>query len=62
MLKEGTISADDLRFIKFTDDPNEAMEHLAKYISEFYTIKKKRRRYWALGEKRTKFHSPIKNY
>ena len=56
MLNEGTISADDLRFIKFTDDPNEAMDHLAKYISEFYTIKKKRqKRYWVLGEKRSKY-------
>ena len=62
MLKEGTISADDLKFIKFTDDPNEAMEHLAKYISEFYTIKKKRqKRYWVLGEKRAKYPG-AKNY
>lgn len=62
MLKEGTISADDLKFIKFTDDPNEAMEHLAKYISEFYTIKKKRqKRYWVLGEKRAK-NPGAKNY
>lgn len=54
MEREGTISSEDLKFIRFTDDPNEAMEHLANYINEFYTIKKKRRRYWALGEKRKK--------
>ncbi len=52
MLSQGTISADDLKLIKLTDDPNEAMNHLAKYISDFYTIKKKARRYWALGERK----------
>ena len=58
MLSEGTISAEDLKFIRLTDDPNEAMDHLAKYISEFYTIKKRRRRYWLLGEKRARKNIP----
>jgi len=62
MLSEGTISAEDLKLIRLTDDPHEAMEHLAKYISDFYTIKKKRRRYWALGERRGKNGPTIKPY
>jgi len=57
MLDQGTISAEDLKLVKLTDDPHEAIDHLAKYISEFYTIKKKRTRYWALGEKR-----PLKKF
>ncbi len=53
MLGQGTISAEDLKLIRLTDDPHEAMEHLAKYISDFYMIKKKKpKRYWALGENR----------
>lgn len=52
MLAHGTISADDLKYVRLTDDPNEAMDHLAKYIDEFYIIKKRAKRYWALGEKR----------
>ncbi len=58
MLSQGTISAEDLKLVKLTDDPHEAMDHLAKYISEFYTIKKKPRRYWALGEKIVRTNSP----
>jgi hypothetical protein len=54
MLSQGTISAEDLKLVKLTDDPHEAMEHLAKYISDFYTIKKRPRRYWALAEKKVK--------
>lgn len=54
MLKEGTISEQDLTLVKLTDDPDEAMGHLAKYISDFYTIKKRPRRYWLLGERRAK--------
>lgn len=54
MLNQGTISAEDLKLIKLTDDPAEAMDHLAKYISKFYTIKKRRKRYWVLGERKKK--------
>ena len=51
MLAQGTISADDLKLVRITDDPREAMEHLEKYIKDFYTIKKKKpRRFWILGE------------
>lgn len=51
MLSQGTISADDLKLVRMTDDPREAMDHLAKYIKDFYTIiNKKPRRFWILGE------------
>ena len=43
-----------MKFIRLTDDPHERMKHLAKYIEKFYTIKKRRKRYWALGEKKLK--------
>lgn len=54
MLAQGTISAEDLKLVKLTDDPREAMNHLSTYISDFYTIRKKRRGYWALGENQKK--------
>ncbi|MEO5906309.1 MAG: LOG family protein, partial [Saprospiraceae bacterium] len=52
MLSKGTISAEDLKLIKLTDDSFEAIDHLSKYIDEFYTIKKKRKGFWLLGERR----------
>lgn len=54
MLKAGTISAEDLKLVAVTDDPMEAIRHLEKYIQDFYTIKKRPRRYWLLGERRAK--------
>lgn len=50
MIREGTISAEDLNYVKLTDDPGEAMLHLEKYIKGFYQIRK-RKRFWILGEK-----------
>ncbi len=50
MIREGTISAEDLNYVKLTDDPKEAMLHLEKYIKGFYQIRK-RKRFWVLGEK-----------
>jgi uncharacterized protein (TIGR00730 family) len=54
MLKEGTVSEEELKLVALTDDPLEAMKHLEKYISDFYTIKKHVRRYWLLAERRAK--------
>lgn len=51
MLNNGTISATDLELVRLTDDHREAMDHIAKYIADFYKIKKKKTRYWILGEK-----------
>lgn len=52
MLKQGTISAKDLKLVTLTDHPHEAIQHLERYISDFYTIRKRPRRYWLLGEGR----------
>ena len=59
MRKEGTVSEKELKLVAFTDDPLEAMQHLEKYISDFYTIKKRPLRYWLLGEKRPKVSKPV---
>lgn len=50
MIKEGTISPEDLNYVKLTDEPKEAILHLEKYIKGFYQIKK-RKGLWILGEK-----------
>lgn len=52
MLDHGTISAEDLKLVRLTDDPQEAMNHLAKYIEDFYKIRKGHRPSWFLGERR----------
>jgi len=43
-----TISPEDLKLVRLTDDINEAMMHISKYISENYEIKKRKRRWWLL--------------
>ncbi len=52
MLQQGTISAKDLKLVVLTDEPEEAIDHLKTYISDFYKIRKKPTRYWLLGEDR----------
>jgi len=42
MVAEGTISAEDLHLIKLTDDPEEAVIHIEKYIADFYKRKEKK--------------------
>ena len=53
MLKEGTISPDDLNYVTLTDDPDEAILHMEKYILQYYK-KRKRKGFWILGERRRK--------
>lgn len=53
MLKEGTISAEDLHYVTLTDDPEEAIHHLEKYILTYYKVRK-RKGFWILGERRRK--------
>ncbi len=50
MIKEGTISPEDLNYVKLTDDPNEAILHLEKYVKGFYHVRR-RKGFWILGEK-----------
>jgi uncharacterized protein (TIGR00730 family) len=46
MVKEGTIVAEDLDLLKFTDDETEAINHIKTYISTNYVIKSKKPRWW----------------
>ncbi|MFZ1790821.1 MAG: TIGR00730 family Rossman fold protein [Saprospiraceae bacterium] len=50
MIREKTISTNDQQLILFTDDVDEAMNHISKYISNNYKIKSKPKRWWLLGE------------
>lgn len=51
MAKQGTISPEDMNLVLLTDDVNEAIAHIAKYISGNYKVKQRKRRWW-LFEKR----------
>jgi predicted Rossmann-fold nucleotide-binding protein len=53
MLEAGTISKGDLDYVELTDDPDEAVLLLEKYIQEHYKIRK-RKGFWVLGERRRK--------
>jgi uncharacterized protein (TIGR00730 family) len=43
MAAEGTISADDLDLLLFTDNTDDAIEHIRQYISKNYKFEKRRR-------------------
>jgi hypothetical protein len=51
MSEKGTISKEDLDLVLLTDDVNEAMDHVTKYITANYKIKPRRKLWWLL-EKR----------
>lgn len=46
MSEKGTISPEDLDLVLFTDDMDEAMDHIRKYITSNYKIKKRYRLPW----------------
>ncbi len=48
MIQEGTISEEDKKFILFTDNADEAVEHIAKYVRKHYTPKPRKRLWWLL--------------
>ncbi len=50
MVQEKTISADDLQLIKLTDDVEEAMAHIRRFITDNYEIKSRWRPRWWLFE------------
>jgi predicted Rossmann-fold nucleotide-binding protein len=53
MAQEGTISKKDRALILFTDDLEEGMSHIQKFISVNYLVKQKRNRpLWWLGERK----------
>lgn len=43
MAAQGTISEEDMKLVLFTDNVDEAMQHITKYISTNYTIKPRKR-------------------
>jgi uncharacterized protein (TIGR00730 family) len=51
MQLEGTISSEDLDLLLLTDDVEEAMSHIQRYIRTNYQIKPRKRLWWLL-EKR----------
>jgi uncharacterized protein (TIGR00730 family) len=51
MASKGTISEEDLNLVLLTDDVDEGMEHIRKYIQTNYKIKPRKRLWW-LFEKR----------
>jgi hypothetical protein len=51
MVAAGTISRSDLSLLLLTDDVDEAIAHISKYIRSNYTIKRRRPAWW-LFEKR----------
>ncbi len=51
MVEQGTISKEDLSLVLFTDDEEEAMNHIRAYVKTNYKVKP-RKRFWWLLEKR----------
>jgi uncharacterized protein (TIGR00730 family) len=51
MAQHGTISREDLKLVMFTDDMDEAMNHIYTYIKANYKVKPRERKAWLL-EKR----------
>lgn len=50
MIDAGTIAEEDKKFMLFTDSPEEAVDHISKYVRKNYTVKP-RKRFWWLFEK-----------
>lgn len=50
MMEQGTISPEDLRYVMLTDDKDVAIGHIEKYVTDYYTIKR-RKGFWILGER-----------
>ncbi len=46
MAEQGTISPEDMQYILFTDDPEEAVTHIRKYLFDNYRIVKRRPSWW----------------
>jgi len=50
--QKGTIAEEDMNLVLLTDDVNEAMEHIRKYIQTNYKVRPRKPRRWWLLEKR----------
>ncbi len=51
MARQGTISAHDLRLIKFTDSVTEAMDHIRTFVQDHYKVVRSTRPRWWFLEK-----------
>ncbi|MDB5191096.1 MAG: Cytokinin riboside 5-monophosphate phosphoribohydrolase [Segetibacter sp.] len=51
LLKEGTVSENDLKLVILTDDIDEAINHIRTYITGNYTIQKRPKPFWGFLEK-----------
>jgi hypothetical protein len=51
MVQQKTISPDDLKLVRLTDDIDEAMDHIRKYITKNYRVKKRGNPLWWLWER-----------
>ena len=52
MAEKGTISEEDMSLVLLTDDVEEAMNHIQKYITTNYKVRPRKRSFWWLLEKR----------
>lgn len=50
MQKDGYIKQEDIDSLYFTDDADDAVEHIERFINANYKIKSKFKRWWLLGE------------
>lgn len=51
MAEQGTISPEDMNLLLFTDNMDEAIEHIRKYLADNYRVVKRGRPVWWLFEK-----------
>lgn len=48
MISAGTVSPEDLKLVLVTDDIDEAIEHISKYITTNYSIKNRKKKWWLM--------------
>jgi uncharacterized protein (TIGR00730 family) len=51
MAKEGTISPEDMKLVLHTDDIDDAVAHIGKYINTNYKVKQRKRIWWLFEKK-----------
>jgi uncharacterized protein (TIGR00730 family) len=51
MVREGTISQEDLSLVLLTNDVSAAMEHIRKYIQNNYIIRPRKKQWWLFEKK-----------
>ena len=51
MIEAKTISAEDMKLVLFTDDVNEGLEHIQKYLTDNYLQKPLKPSFWLFEKK-----------